>query len=918
MAYVPFGSDRTVKVNLKANVSDYISKVGAAGKATKDFSRDAIKQAEKHKEAWNSVGRGMLLGGALIGAAVGLAVKSYSDFDQQLSTVKAVSGATAQEMAKLSDAAINAGQATKYSASQAAEAEGELAKLGVSTADILGGALRGSLDLAAAGNLNLADAATYAGQAMKIFNLQGKDVPHVADVLAAGANKSAADVKDLAQALQQGGLVAAQTGLSLEDTAGVLAAFSDNALNGSDAGTSFKTMLQRLNPQSKQAADLMDKLGLRAYDAQGNFVGITAYAGKLEKALGRMSAEQRNAALQTLFGSDAVRAANVLYKEGAAGIQKYIDGVNDQGAASRVAAIQMDNLNGDIEQLRGSIETGLIKAGSAGNDSLRALAQGATHAVNIISGLPQPLLTGATAAGALAAATLLAGGAIVKMTTAAASARATLISLGLTSEVTAARLTTLAKGAAAVGAAYAAVSVAGSGLDEVLGVHNQSLDDAGKSLLAYAKGGRDAEGVTGQMSRGFKNLDDALRLALDDSTWGKVKEFFSDAGTLTIVPTNKDDYVSFLKNVDAGLANLVQSGHAAEATAIFNQLTVAAQKQGHSVTQLTDKLPNYQEALQGASAASSETAASSKEVAGVVNGVAVAAEDAGKAVDDYVEALANAGLVQLSARDAARNYEQALDDASAAIRKNGRTLDIHTQKGRDNQAALDKVAKAAITQAQAIYENTKATQGEGPAQDAFRASLLKSREGLEATARKFGLSKVEAKKFADQLLQIPPKREVEIAVKGTSSALEDAKRLRDALAGIKSKTITVGVRVGTANKLAQQLGIPGLATGGSVQGPGTKTSDSVPALLSRGEYVVKAAAVDKYGTTFFDQVNAMRFASGGFVGAASTPTVGAPDVAVYVQSPVDGEWVRAQARVEIGAYDRGQSRGYRSKAGSRY
>jgi uncharacterized protein HemX len=138
-----FGADRSVAVNLKANVSDYIGKIAAASKATKDFSRDAVKSAGQHRDSWNKVGTGLLLTGTAIAAGVGLAIKSFADFDAQMSQVKAVSGASAAQMDQLRTAAINAGRDTKYSASQAAEAETELAKVGISTSDILGGALTG-------------------------------------------------------------------------------------------------------------------------------------------------------------------------------------------------------------------------------------------------------------------------------------------------------------------------------------------------------------------------------------------------------------------------------------------------------------------------------------------------------------------------------------------------------------------------------------------------------------------------------------------------------------------------------------------------------------------------------------------------------------------------------------------------------
>lgn len=369
-----FGSDRTVAVTLKATVSDYVSKMGVAKSATADMAKAAEQHATKNRQSWDAVGKGMVVVGAAIAAGVGVAVKAYADFDKEMSNVRAVSGANAAEMKRLSSAALEAGAATAFSASEAARATAELAKVGLSTKDILGGALRGALDLAAAGSLDLASAAEIAGQTMKIFKLEGKDVPRIADALAAGANKSAADVTDLSQALAQAGLQAAQTGMSMEDTVGTLSLFADNALKGSDAGTSLKTMLSRLNPTTTQAAAAMEELGLNFYDAQGNFIGIEAAAGLLKSQLSGLTVQQRQAALQTIFGSDAIRAATVLYDAGAEGVRNYTQAVTDHGAAARMAAIQMDNLAGDWEKFTGSVETALIKAGSGANDMIRTSA----------------------------------------------------------------------------------------------------------------------------------------------------------------------------------------------------------------------------------------------------------------------------------------------------------------------------------------------------------------------------------------------------------------------------------------------------------------------------------------------------------------------------------------------------------------
>lgn len=367
--------------------------------------------AKKRTDAYTNTGKKMMAAGAALGAAFVLAEKATSDFDKSLSGVQAVSNASAADMDRLRGAALQAGKDTAYTATEAADAEGELVKAGVSVADVLNGGLKGALSLAAAGQLDLADAATISANAMNTFGLHGSDVSHIADVLAAAANKSAADVKELAYGMQQGGLVAAQTGLTFEDTSAVLAAFADRGLKGADAGTSLKTMLEKLNAPTSQARDLMQQLGIVTYDSQGKFVGIQQIAGELKDKMGGLTDAQRNQAMATIFGSDAIRAASVLFNLGADGVKGYKDAVNDSGAASRMADEQMNNLSGDLKQLKGSIDVALIQGGSGANNVLRDMARFATNTVNAFANLPKPLQEATVGfAGGGGAALLLVGG----------------------------------------------------------------------------------------------------------------------------------------------------------------------------------------------------------------------------------------------------------------------------------------------------------------------------------------------------------------------------------------------------------------------------------------------------------------------------------------------------------------------------
>lgn len=805
----------------------YYQTANRAKTATTQFTTAATKSLRQNEADWNRVAGTTTVAGLAIGAVVATSAKKFADFEQQMSKVAAVADATTRQQKALSEAAIQAGQDTVFSATEAADAEAELAKAGVQVSDILGGALRGSLDLAAAGQVDLADSAEIAAQAMNIFNLAGEDVTHIADVLTAGANKSAAGVDDLGQALQQGGLVAKQTGLTLEETVATLSAFSDNALKGSDAGTSMKTMLQRLNPQSDEAATLMDELGLRAYDAQGNFVGLAEYSGMLQKALGSMSDEQRNATLQTLFGSDAVRGANVLYEQGEAGIRQYIRAVDDQGAAQRMASRQTDNLKGDIEQLTGTLESAFIRGGSGSNDAIREMVQGVTEIVDKFNQLPPEVQAGTVKVAAATAGVLLLAGAGIKATTSILALKASLDAAGLSG----ARLATVSK---ALGAATVIVGVAALANEVAKYARNAQAavvdtDKLASSLDALATGKGDTGGIqdlfrnNGIFARDVENATDALdqfaenaQIAFGQNTTDKL-ERFGDFGTTVKKFTDQVD------QVDSSLATLVQNGHADEAAAAYQRFMdrleqANAEGANIDIDQVSSQFGDYQESLDTAAVAQKSVTDSGKDLSENLQQVKSSAEEAKQEVDDYLQSLVDAGLAVLSTRDAQRGYEQAIDDskervkeyrkefleeakakglsgdaakawaakqADAAI-KAGNALDITTQAGRDNQAALDDVADSILGVAQAVYDETGS-------EEEFRRSLVKSRDSLVETGRRFGLSKKEAEEFADQVLKIPPSKTVTVK-DNLAAAKKRAEAYQSYINGLRGNDITITTR----------------------------------------------------------------------------------------------------------------------------
>jgi TP901 family phage tail tape measure protein len=308
-------------------------------------------------------GVGVALGGIAVGSAIKDSVSLEAAYSKTMAQMKAATGATGSEMGKLNKLAMKLGAETSFSASDAAGAMLELAKAGVHTSDIMGGALAGTLTLAAAGDTDLATASTIAANAMNTFGLKGNQMNKVAAALAGGANASSASVESLGQALSQVGPGATNAGLSLQETVATLAAFDSAGIKGSDAGTSLKTMLAALVPQTDKAKAAMEKYNLKFVDAHGNFRSISNIAQQLRKGLGGLSEAQRTQALTTIFGSDASRAATVLMKNGAKGIQGYIKATNDQAAAQKMAKANMSGTTGALERMHGAIETAELALG---------------------------------------------------------------------------------------------------------------------------------------------------------------------------------------------------------------------------------------------------------------------------------------------------------------------------------------------------------------------------------------------------------------------------------------------------------------------------------------------------------------------------------------------------------------------------
>lgn len=410
-------------------------KSGPAEKAKEDL--DGVAKAGGSTDAaLSKTARASGIAGLAIAGGLAVAVNSAANFEQRLSAIEAVSGATSKQMDQLSDKALQLGKDTQFSATESASAMEELVKAGLSVEDVLNGAADATVNLAAAGELSMPEAATIASNAMNQFGLAAGDMPKIADKIAGAANASAIDVTDFGTSLAQVGAVANLAGLSFEDTAVAIAEMGNAGIKGSDAGTSLKSMLSRLQPTTDKQAKLMQELGLVTeeggnafYDAQGKLKGLKDIQDTLATSLDGMSQKQKQAALQTIFGADAIRAAAILAENGASGYDEMATAMGKVSAAD-VAATKMDNLKGRTEELMGSLETVGIQLGTILIPALTTLVEKVGAVIDWFTNLSATQQKVLVTVLGLAAGILLGVAALVKIVQFAQGAAATFKILG--------------------------------------------------------------------------------------------------------------------------------------------------------------------------------------------------------------------------------------------------------------------------------------------------------------------------------------------------------------------------------------------------------------------------------------------------------------------------------------------------------
>lgn len=936
-----FGSDRSVKLTVGATMDGFVKELARGERSGQQFSKSiaastkaAALSIDAVKDSAKEVAVPLLAIGTVAAAGVAYAIKSYADFDEKMSSVKSLSHATAEEQRQLKQAALETGTAIGFSAIQAADAEIELVKAGVQASDIYGGALSGALKLAAAGQIDVADATSIAASTMVQFNLKGRDVGHVADLLAAGADKALGGVSDLGEGLKYIGPVAASSNISLEQTVGTMALLAQNGILGQQAGTSLRGVLLSLTAPSKLASDTMKQYGIEVYDAQGKFIGFDGAAEQLHKRLGTLGDAERDAALGRIFGNEQITAATVLMNGGADAVDKWTKAVDEQGFATEQAVGKMDNLNGDLTKLKASFQTAAIVTGEAADGPLRAAVQVVTDLIDTYNQAPGAVQGVVLGVGALTAAVALSGGTMliaVPKVVAFGVALQTLSAAGIPGVSRAATVglkaasgfgrglaatagflmgpwgLAMAAGAAAIYGLNVAVESGAVSQERLTNAISTSVDATKLLELAGQRSGV-SKFLAGDISQNLKDLPRIMKDLGDEGfTTGTVLRVVGDDFASLVNSKKKYIAVGTLKeeaksieNVGKALAQVSQAD-APAASKAFSDLVKQQDLSKSQISQLLNLMPDYKAELTnqatalGISASKSnllklamgdyEGAAKSakaptKENADALKQMDTSAEDAAKAIEATSKALKDLTSPTLDAREAQRQFQAAVDGVTASIKDNGTSLDITTDKGRSNQAALDAIAQSAENAAGALYTQTGS-------QEQATAAMQSGRDELIRALGQYGITGQAAQDYADTIIgtptqwattfsnsapqagalvseylrtinSLPAEKRTNVNA-ATAAAKLGIQSVLDTLNAIPSqKTITITtnrVNVGTPDNTVGIFKPNGKAAGGEVRGPGTGTSDDVPIWASNREWVIRERSASMYGPQIMSAIN---------------------------------------------------------------
>ena len=957
-------AERSIVVRLKAVVDQFKQGMNEAAKKTddlKDKTDDLGKKTEetqKKSANWEKIGGAVAKGVALAAAGLVMATKAAIDWEQSWAGVQKTVDGTPEQMRELEGSLREMARTLPASHNEIAAIAEAAGQLGVKTKDVAG-FTRVMIDLAETTNLTADEAATSLAQFMNVMGTSGNDVSRLGASVVALGNAGASTERDIVQMAQRIAGAGKQVGLSEHQVLAFASALSSVGIEAEAGGTAISSSFLRIDAAVRSGAEdlqtLADISGMtadefkRAY--QNDAAGALSVFLKGLNAVGQKGADVTG--ILDGLGVKGIREADALRRLAASG--NLLSDSLDLGAESwrantalvEEAMKRYETTGSKVTVATNRIKDATIEMGGAMLPVVASLAETIGGLADGFGKLPAPVKSAVTALGGVVAVGGLAGGGLIKAATSGVELWTSFKALRESSPQLAERLQGLGKAAIALGAAFTVAQIAQADWDR----KTQEMISRGNDIASSLMGGRQIsldqmfqfeEGVL--IKERIRGIGDAMKQVLDP---GWMQTFNFDGGVISRASAQ-------FKELDRAMTAMSQGGAGERAASLFRDVAAAAEAQGISVTRLVEIFPEYKRQLQQQAEAAGHTALSTEELVAWMAGKLPAAmqgaesatervtrkmADQKKVIGDVTEVMFAYANQIIAISGSEIGFEAAIDGMTEALKANGKTLDVNTEKGRANKSALNSMATASLSYIEALIGSGAETSKIVGTTERARAEFVKA-----ATA--MGMSKKAAEDLASSYGLVPSEVKTTITAPGVSEArgsVEDFRaRLstlpKDVATYIQSVFNTSGVD--QANAILRDLdgktvypkikavytGTVGTspyalaeARGGVVDyyASGGLRERHVAQIAPAGSWRVwaepetggeayiplaahkRARSLDIWAETG-RRLGVRGFADGGFHAAAPQVSVGAPAVQVYVQAAPDGAWVRSEARVVVG------------------
>jgi TP901 family phage tail tape measure protein len=976
-------TDKSTEANKKHGTSGEESAKGSE-KAAEASKKDAQYKSDQ-AEAAKTAGTALLAFGTTTVAALGASAKAAMDWESAWAGVtKTVEGSPAQ-MAELETGLRNLAKtlpSTHQEIAGVAEAAGQL---GVKREDILK-FTKTMVDLGETTNLTAEEAATDIAQIANVMGTTGDDIDNFGATLVALGNDGASTEKDILSMAQRiagaGKLVGATEGevLALSNT---LASMGVNAELG--GGVSTRVLL-KMYAAVQDGGPKLEAFAKAAGTSAQDFA--TAFANSPVEALGMVTAGMERtkqeggnvvAMLKTMGikGTEEMQVMLALAGSGdllSNSLELQATAWAENTALIDEASKRYETTESKVKVAWNNIKDAAIDAGAVMLPVISGIAENVANLATGFGDLPAPLQGAITGLTGVVGVTALVGGGLMLLLPKVRDGIDAFKELDTRADGSSRKLGRVGKAAGIAAGAFI-------GFEILKSVHN-NMQEAGVSteqmtqnLLKLAKQGDSMDSAfkdigTKEFEGDITSAGAALKKTLDMDFNTSVESF--GASVFGIDNGMAKINAAFEKS-DQAIAAAATSGNTELAAKGFKAIADSAKDQGISVEDTAKKFPTYMAALRelastseitlepqellelamgrmpkrleeaaaggdkaaiaftNTGAAAEIAAAQTKAIEDALKAVGLAADGSVTDVQAWTAVLFAAGLLSLSSSDAAIAYQASIDAMTESVKTNGTTLDINTEKGRNNQSTYNAIAHAAMTAMTATAEETLATQGSAAAQEQLQGALHTSYDDLIAAAGQLGITGDAADTMARKALGIPKEIPIDTWVNDkATSTLEGIKGKADALDG---RSVTMTIREETHRVMYEERvaanggneptggGLYGShagggavlkrAGGGPISGPGTSTSDEVPFWGSDGEHVLDKGDVIKMGgqqavykfrsTLKAGQLDGL--AAGGSVGSVASasqlmistntaPSVSLEGLTVMVTNPFTGEQVR--------------------------